>query len=148
MIRYTLTDCPLGRLLLAGTTRGICAVYLGDEDTPLETELRREFPAAQLNRADDELRPWTDVLVTHLRGQQPRLDLPLDVQATAFQWRVWQELRRIPAGATKTYLEVAATLGSPTAARGRFTRELSNEQRVRFLARLGARALDLHPSND
>jgi AraC family transcriptional regulator of adaptative response/methylated-DNA-[protein]-cysteine methyltransferase len=117
MIRYTLTNCPLGRLLLAGTTQGICAIYLGDEDRPLETELQREFPAANLTRADDELRPWSEVVVTHLRGQQPHLDLPLDVQATAFQWRVWQELRAIPYGTTRTYREIAERLGRPTAAR-------------------------------
>jgi AraC family transcriptional regulator of adaptative response/methylated-DNA-[protein]-cysteine methyltransferase len=116
-IRYTLTDCPLGRLLLAATERGVCAVYLGDEDRALVAELGREFPAADLGRQDETLRPWLDELVQHLSGGQPHLDLPLDVRATAFQWRVWQELRKIPAGSTRTYRQVAEALGAPRAAR-------------------------------
>ena len=115
-IRYTLADCPLGRLLLAATDRGVCAVYLGEEGH-LTAELRREYPAAELSRDDETLRPWLADLLDHLSGQQPHLDLPLDVRATAFQWRVWQELRKIPYGSTRTYLEVAEALGRPTAAR-------------------------------
>jgi AraC family transcriptional regulator of adaptative response/methylated-DNA-[protein]-cysteine methyltransferase len=116
-IRYTLVDCPLGRLLLAGTDRGVCAVYLGDADAPLEGELRREFPAARVEHDDAGLAAWAGELVEHLGGRQPHLDLPLDVRATAFQWRVWQELRAIPAGSTRTYGEVAEALGRPSAAR-------------------------------
>jgi AraC family transcriptional regulator of adaptative response/methylated-DNA-[protein]-cysteine methyltransferase len=116
-IRYTLADCPLGRLLLAGTERGICAVSLGDSDAELEAVLRSEYPAAEIVRADDALRPWFEELLEHLRGQQPHLDLPLDVQATAFQWRVWQELRKIPYGSTRSYSEIARALGQPTATR-------------------------------
>lgn len=116
-IRYTLTDCPLGRLLLAGTDKGVSAVYLGDEDALLEAELRREFPAATLARDDEGLAHWAELVRLHLEGEQPHLDLPLDVRATAFQRRVWQELQRIPRGQTRTYLEVAEALGQPTAAR-------------------------------
>jgi AraC family transcriptional regulator of adaptative response/methylated-DNA-[protein]-cysteine methyltransferase len=116
-IRYTLAACPLGRLLLAGTERGICAVYLGDGDARLEAELSREFPAAEVRRDDDGLYAWVCELVNHLSGQQPHLDLPLDVRATAFQWRVWQELRAIPYGSTRSYAEIARSLGQPTAAR-------------------------------
>lgn len=116
-IRYTLTDCPLGRLLLAGTDKGVSAVYLGDEDALLEAELRREFPAAALARDDEGLSHWAELVRLHLEGEQPHLDLPLDVRATAFQRRVWQELQRIPRGQTRTYLEVAEALGQPTAAR-------------------------------
>jgi AraC family transcriptional regulator of adaptative response/methylated-DNA-[protein]-cysteine methyltransferase len=116
-IRYTLADCPLGRLLLAGTERGVSAVYLGDDDTRLEAALGREYPAARVERDDGGLRPWVAELLEHLRGARPHLDLPLDVQATAFQWRVWQELRKIPYGSTSTYQEVARALGQPTAAR-------------------------------
>jgi AraC family transcriptional regulator of adaptative response/methylated-DNA-[protein]-cysteine methyltransferase len=116
-IGYTVVPCPLGRLLLAGTERGISAVYLGDDDTKLESALRREYPAAEVVREDGRLGPWVEEVVTHLRGEQPHLDLPLDVQATAFQWRVWQELRAIPYGSTRTYAEVARALGRPTAAR-------------------------------
>jgi AraC family transcriptional regulator of adaptative response/methylated-DNA-[protein]-cysteine methyltransferase len=116
-IRYTLTDCPLGRLLLAGTDKGVSAVYLGDEDGPLEDELRREFPAAALSRDDAGLSHWAEQVRRHLEGDPPHLDLPLDVRATAFQRRVWRELQRIPRGQTRTYREVAEALGRPTAAR-------------------------------
>lgn len=115
-IRYTLTDSPLGRLLVAGTERGICAVRLGDSDGVLEAGLRQEFPAAALT-ADRNLRTWAKAIVEHLRGQQPHLDLPLDVRATAFQWRVWQELRAIPRGETRSYAEIARRIGQPKAVR-------------------------------
>jgi AraC family transcriptional regulator of adaptative response/methylated-DNA-[protein]-cysteine methyltransferase len=115
-IGYTLTASPLGRLLVAGTERGICAVRLGDSDAELEEGLRSEFPAAQLSR-DEALREWTAEIVKHLRGQQPHLDLPVDVQATAFQWRVWQELCAIPYGSTRTYAEIAQRIGQPKAVR-------------------------------
>jgi AraC family transcriptional regulator of adaptative response/methylated-DNA-[protein]-cysteine methyltransferase len=116
-IRYTLTDCPLGRLLLAGTECGVCALYLGDDDAALEAALGREYPAAGRERDDDRLGAWVGELLQHLNGQQPHLELPLDVRATAFQWRVWQELRAIPYGSTRTYKEIAEALGQPTAAR-------------------------------
>jgi AraC family transcriptional regulator of adaptative response/methylated-DNA-[protein]-cysteine methyltransferase len=116
-IRYALADCPLGRLLLAATERGVCAVYLGDADGPLETALAKEYPAARVERDDRRLAPWLGELLDHLRGRRPHLDLPLDVQATAFQWRVWQELQRIPYGSTRTYRQIAERLGQPTAAR-------------------------------
>jgi AraC family transcriptional regulator of adaptative response/methylated-DNA-[protein]-cysteine methyltransferase len=116
-LRYTLADCPLGRLLLAATERGISAVYLGDRDAILEAALRKEYHAAAIERDDEVLGTWLEELLRHLRGQQPHLDLPLDVQATAFQWRVWQELQKIPAGSTRTYREVAEAIGCPTAAR-------------------------------
>jgi AraC family transcriptional regulator of adaptative response/methylated-DNA-[protein]-cysteine methyltransferase len=116
-IRYALTDCTLGRLLLAGTDKGVCAVYLGDADAPLEAELAREFPAAVRTRDEDGLRDWFEVVVRHLNGPGPHLDLPLDVRATAFQWQVWQQLRAIPLGQTRTYRQIAEALGQPTAAR-------------------------------
>jgi AraC family transcriptional regulator of adaptative response/methylated-DNA-[protein]-cysteine methyltransferase len=116
-IRYTLRACPLGRLLLGVTDRGVCAVYLGATDDPLETALGREYPAARLERANGGDFPWLSELLEHLAGQRPHLDLPLDVQATAFQQRVWQELRRIPYGQTRTYREIALALGQPQAVR-------------------------------
>jgi AraC family transcriptional regulator of adaptative response/methylated-DNA-[protein]-cysteine methyltransferase len=116
-IRYTLLVCPLGRLLLAATPRGICAVYLGDADAGLEARLRREYPEAEVRRDDAGLNPWSDELLRHLDGRQPHLDLPLDVQATAFQWRVWQALRAIPYGSTRSYCEIARAIGQPAAAR-------------------------------
>lgn len=116
-LRYTVTDCPLGRLLLAATERGISAVSLGDKDRPLEESLRREYPAAEVTRDDAGLGTWLGELLEHLNGRRPHLDLPLDVQATAFQRRVWQELQAIPYGSTRTYSEIARRLGRPTAAR-------------------------------
>lgn len=116
-IRYALVDCRLGRLLVAGTTRGIAAVCLADGDAPLLAFLSTEFPHATVERDDDKLAVWTAVLLAYLEGREPHLDLPLDVQATAFQSRVWQELRRIPHGETATYSEIARRLGQPSAAR-------------------------------
>jgi AraC family transcriptional regulator of adaptative response/methylated-DNA-[protein]-cysteine methyltransferase len=116
-ICYTIVACPLGRLLLAGTEQGICAVYLGDRERDLEAALRLEYPAAEISCGDANLRPWVNEVLNHLSGRQPHLDLPLDVQATAFQWRVWQELQTIPYGSTRTYSEIARALGQPTAAR-------------------------------
>jgi AraC family transcriptional regulator of adaptative response/methylated-DNA-[protein]-cysteine methyltransferase len=116
-VRWTLADCPLGRLLLAGTERGLSALYLGDDDAGLEAALAREYPAAKIDRDDGALQPWLEAVLEHLRGARPHLDLPLDVQATAFQRRVWQELCKIPYGSTTTYQEIARALGQPTAAR-------------------------------
>ncbi len=116
-LRYTVAGCPLGRLLLAATERGVSAVYLGDKDDPLEAALRKEYHAAAIARDDEVLQAWLEELLEHLRGRQPHLDLPIDVQATAFQWRVWQELQKIPAGSTRTYREVAEAIGCPTGAR-------------------------------
>jgi AraC family transcriptional regulator, regulatory protein of adaptative response / methylated-DNA-[protein]-cysteine methyltransferase len=116
-IRYTVASCALGRLLLAGTERGICAVYLGDRDEQLEDELALEFPAAAVQRDDEGLNAWVSAVVNHLSGQQPHLELPLDVRATAFQQRVWQELRAIPYGSTRTYSDIARALGQPKAVR-------------------------------
>jgi AraC family transcriptional regulator of adaptative response/methylated-DNA-[protein]-cysteine methyltransferase len=116
-IGYTVVASPLGRLLVAATERGICAVSLGDQDVALEDALRREYPNAEIERADSGLNGWVLAILRHLRGEQPCLDLPLDVQATAFQWRVWQELRAIPAGKTLSYGAIAQALGQPTAAR-------------------------------
>lgn len=117
-VRYSIAPCVLGRLLLATTDKGICALYLGDDEATLEAELLREFPAAsEVCRDETGLGAWLTALHEHLAGARPHLDLPLDVQATAFQWRVWQELQKIPYGQTRTYREVAEALGQPTAAR-------------------------------
>jgi AraC family transcriptional regulator of adaptative response/methylated-DNA-[protein]-cysteine methyltransferase len=116
-IGYTVTACSLGRLLLAGTERGVCMVSLGEDDEKLSGHLAAEYPAADIRRDDTGLRTWIEAVVQHLNGAQPHLDLPLDVQATAFQWRVWQELRAIPYGSTRSYREVAAAIGRPKAVR-------------------------------
>lgn len=116
-IGYTIVDCPLGRLLIAATEKGICAICLGDSDADLETALFSEYPAAEIQRDGVELSQWVNALLNHLSGQQPQLDLPIDVQATAFQWRVWESLRAIPYGSTRSYGEIAQDLGDPKAAR-------------------------------
>ncbi len=117
-IRYTVASSPLGALLVAATERGLCAVRLGDDADALVEELRHEFPFAALARdADDALGAWVAPILANLGGTQPHLDLPLDVQATAFQWRVWEALRAIPRGETRSYAEVARAIGQPTAAR-------------------------------
>ncbi len=124
MIGFTITRCQVGPapcasqdyLLLAATERGLCAVYLGDSEDQLEAELMRTFPAA-VRRKSAELSAWANALVNHLKGRQPCLDLPLDVRATAFQWQVWQELRAVPYGSTRSYRDIARALGRPNAVR-------------------------------
>ena len=116
-ISYTLVDCPLGRLLIAIAQRGMCALYLGNSDTELVAELLGEYPAAEFHRNDVDLSLWVSSLIDHLKCKQIHLDLPLDVQATAFQWRVWEELRAIPYGNTRSYSEIAQAIGHPKAVR-------------------------------
>jgi AraC family transcriptional regulator, regulatory protein of adaptative response / methylated-DNA-[protein]-cysteine methyltransferase len=122
-IRYTTTDTPLGRLLVAATTRGICSVTLGADDAELEIRLANEFPQAARERVDAGREEWLDAVIACIASELGWSDAeaptlpPLDVAATAFQWRVWQALTRIPAGETRSYSEVAAELGSPKAAR-------------------------------
>ena len=116
-IHYTIVNSPLGQLLVGATARGISALYLGKEDSPLETELRKEYPRAEIRHDRNGMQGWVGKILEHLRGHEPNLDLPTDVQATAFQRRVWEELRKIPYGTTKTYSQVARAIGKPTAIR-------------------------------
>lgn len=116
-IGYDIVESPLGRLLVAATARGICAVSLGDSDAALERGLASEFPEAELRRGGAALSTWARELVRRARGLAPSRDLPLDVQATAFQWSVWRRLRAVPPGQTRSYGELARALGRPRAAR-------------------------------
>ena len=116
-IKYTIVDSPLGRLLVGATPRGVCAVAMGTSDAELERALAREYPAASIAADEGALAKWTTEILAHLAGRQPRLDLPLDVQATAFQWQVWEALRAIPYGETRTYGDVATAIGRPAAVR-------------------------------
>jgi AraC family transcriptional regulator, regulatory protein of adaptative response / methylated-DNA-[protein]-cysteine methyltransferase len=119
-IHYTIVDSPLGRLLVAATDRGISALYLGEKDVPLKAALQKEYPRAEIDndsRGSKNLGGWVSKVLAHLRGKEPHLDLPTDVQATAFRRRVWEELKRIPYGATRTYSEVARAIGRPAAIR-------------------------------
>jgi AraC family transcriptional regulator, regulatory protein of adaptative response / methylated-DNA-[protein]-cysteine methyltransferase len=116
-IRYAIVDSPLGRLLVAGTERGVCVVAMGASDAQLERELVREYRSAKIVRDGAALEPWVKQLLEHLKGTRPHLDLPIDVQVTAFQWRVWQHLASIPYGETRSYAEIAAAIGNRGAAR-------------------------------
>lgn len=116
-INYTIVASPLGRLLVATTERGVCAVRMADNDTKLEGDLHEEFPEAEIKRADSVLREPVESILKHLKQHEPRLDLPLDIRATAFQLRVWQKLREIPYGETVSYGDVAKALGKPGAVR-------------------------------
>ena len=113
-IAYAVVDSPLGRLLVAATAKGVCFVSLGDTDAALERNLRAEFPQAEeILRDEGAIAPALDVLLRHLAGETPDAELPLDVRATAFQRRVWQELLAIPYGETRTYSQIAERLGVP-----------------------------------
>ena len=118
-INYAIVHCPapLGRLLVAATDRGVCRISLGDTTPELEAGLRSEFPAAEIRRDDEELGRWAAAILRHLDGREPHLDLPLDVRATAFQRRVWEALRKIPYGSTRSYAQVARAIGKPRAVR-------------------------------
>jgi len=117
LITYAIVDSPLGRLLVASTAQGICRVGLDDSDTVLEDTLRHEYPAAELYQDSERMKPWLEEMLRHLMGEQPRLNLPVDIRATAFQWRVWEELRAIPYGQTRSYSEIARAIGQPGARR-------------------------------
>ncbi|HEY3582288.1 MAG TPA: bifunctional DNA-binding transcriptional regulator/O6-methylguanine-DNA methyltransferase Ada [Pyrinomonadaceae bacterium] len=116
-IDYTLVASPLGRLLVAVTERGVCAVRMGDNDSELEKDLRAEFPSATIARDDASLQETVTKVLSHLTHNEPHLDLPLDIRATAFQRQVWEKLRAIPYGETVSYADVAKALGKPGAVR-------------------------------
>lgn len=114
---YTVAKSPLGKVLVAATQRGVSAVYLGVAESALLAELRSEYPRAEITPATDSFQRWVREIVQRIEGRQPHLELPLDLQATAFQRRVWKELQRIPRGRTRTYSQVARSLGQPKAVR-------------------------------
>ena len=117
-IVFVTLSTPLGRLLVAATDRGVCRVMLGDSPAKLEADLRGEFDAADVREDQSgKLEGYVEVILSYLDGTEPHLDLPLDIRATAFQRRVWQELRQIPFGETRTYAEVAKAIGQPQATR-------------------------------
>jgi len=120
-IDYTTVDSDYGRVLVAATEKGIAAVFLGDDDRALEKDLKRDFPAAEIQRNDDVLGPRVRGVLSRLYGRKPSAldapDVPLDILGTAFQWKVWKALTEIPAGETRTYGEIARSIGEPKAAR-------------------------------
>jgi len=116
-IAFTIVDSSLGRLLVAGTDKGLCSVKLGDRDAELEQDLRAEYPSATIERERGAFADWVRKLVAHVDGRAPAIGLPLDVKATAFQWKVWRYLQSIPYGETRSYSEVATAIGAPRATR-------------------------------
>ena len=116
-IRYTIVNSHLGFLIVAATEKGLCSVRLGETVAELEEGLLREFCHASFRRADEELQQWIQTLVDYLSGDLPLPELPCDVKASAFQLRVWEELRKIPIGTTRSYSDIAAVIGQPTAVR-------------------------------
>jgi AraC family transcriptional regulator of adaptative response/methylated-DNA-[protein]-cysteine methyltransferase len=117
-IRFTIIDTSLGKLLVGVTERGVCAVALGESQKALAASLREEYPQASIARSEQPaLAQAVASIVDQIEGGAPAIELPVDVQATAFQLRVWDALRKIPYGETRTYREIAATIGRPKAVR-------------------------------
>jgi AraC family transcriptional regulator of adaptative response/methylated-DNA-[protein]-cysteine methyltransferase len=116
-IRYATAASSMGRVLVAATERGVCAVTLGGDDATLERSLRSEFSAADLSRDDDAIAPWLEAVVRYLDGLTQRVDVPVDARGTPFQQRVWSALRDIPFGETRSYTEVAKAIGALGSAR-------------------------------
>jgi AraC family transcriptional regulator of adaptative response/methylated-DNA-[protein]-cysteine methyltransferase len=120
-ITYATAESPVGLMMIGATDRGLCFLQFGDTEEALLAALRREYPAATIAPMgiphSAEFRNWIAALNDHLAGNQPKLELPLDIQATAFQMRVWNYLQSIPYGEVQSYGEVAAGIGQPTATR-------------------------------
>ena len=119
-IEYVTAKTLLGTLLVAATDRGVCAVKLGDNEKSLEAALEQEYPAATRTRVaapTSTLGAWVAEIVEAVDGDRKRLDIPFDIQASAFQWKVWRELQKIPFGETRSYSDIANAIGSPRAVR-------------------------------
>jgi len=116
-IRYAIVDSPLGKMLIAATDAGLCAVSFGSLETELEDDLASRFPASERKRDEANLGSMVKQILAQMAEHPVALELPLDVRATAFQRRVWEALRRIPRGQTRTYSQIAQEIGQPTAVR-------------------------------
>jgi AraC family transcriptional regulator of adaptative response/methylated-DNA-[protein]-cysteine methyltransferase len=117
VIRFAVGECSLGSILVAASDRGVCAILLGDDPAPLVRDLQDCFPRAELVGGDAGFEQLVARAVALVETPSRGLDLPLDVRGTAFQQRVWQALRAVPAGRTASYAEIARTIGAPTAVR-------------------------------
>jgi AraC family transcriptional regulator, regulatory protein of adaptative response / methylated-DNA-[protein]-cysteine methyltransferase len=117
IVRYTTAPSPLGRMLIAATDKGICAIQFADSDQELQQGLMREFPFATRRRDDQAMEEWRENLARLIQGQDVHPSLPLDIRATAFQRRVWEYLQEIPRGETRSYSAVAKKIGMPKATR-------------------------------
>jgi AraC family transcriptional regulator of adaptative response/methylated-DNA-[protein]-cysteine methyltransferase len=116
-IRYAIADSPLGRMLIAATDRGVCAIQFARSDGELIEGLKREFPFAVRKPDEGGLQAWVAALLSKMAGRELNAALPLDIRATAFQRRVWTYLQSIPFGATQSYGQVAKAIGQPSASR-------------------------------
>jgi len=116
-IRFTTGPCVLGSVLVAATDKGVCAVSLRESDAGTEEQLRTRFPRAEITRDDVGLRPALDTVQERIGGRGLDKALPLDLQGTDFQREVWDQLLAIPAGSTRTYLDVAQAINRPKATR-------------------------------
>jgi AraC family transcriptional regulator of adaptative response/methylated-DNA-[protein]-cysteine methyltransferase len=116
-IQYGIVDCPLGRLLVAYTERGVCSVAIGDDDRALERAFRADFSEAEIHAAGPAIHEWITAIVRSVQGTGSGAAIPLDAQGTAFQWRVWNALQQIPRGTTLSYSDVAKRIGQPSAVR-------------------------------
>lgn len=116
-VRYAIGACALGYVLVAQSERGVCALLLGEDEQALHGELRAAFPAATLRRAQPDLAGLLARAASLASSPGSACDLPLDIGGTAFQQRVWQALRAVPAGSTASYADIAARIGRPAAAR-------------------------------
>ncbi|HWD39057.1 MAG TPA: bifunctional DNA-binding transcriptional regulator/O6-methylguanine-DNA methyltransferase Ada [Fimbriimonas sp.] len=116
LIRYGLSDSPVGKILVAATARGVCFVEIGDDESVLIASLDEEFSQARLERSDEAVAGYMEAVVKLAEGE-PTSPLSIDVQGTIFQRKVWEALRRIPKGEVRSYAEVAAEIGEPKAVR-------------------------------
>lgn len=116
-IKFTTGTSPLGSVLVAATDRGVCAVSLRKSDAGAEEHLRARFPKAELKRDDEALKPALDTVRERIAGRRLDSTLPLDLQGTDFQREVWSQLLAIPAGSTRSYLDVAQAINRPKATR-------------------------------
>jgi AraC family transcriptional regulator of adaptative response/methylated-DNA-[protein]-cysteine methyltransferase len=116
-IVFSTGRCALGTVLVARSERGVCAILLGDDSRELARDLSARFPQAALGEAGAELEPLVAKVAGFIAEPVVGFDMPLDLQGTTFQQRVWQALRGIPAGSTQSYGEVAARIGAPNAAK-------------------------------
>ena len=116
-IRFAVGECSIGSILVAQSTKGVCAILLGDDPDALVRELQDRFPRATLVGGDARFEKLVAKVVGFVEAPAIGLDLPLDIRGTAFQERVWQALQRIPAGSTSSYADIAARIGAPHAAR-------------------------------
>lgn len=117
IIRFAIGECSLGAILVASSGKGVCCILLGDDPDSLAVDLQDRFPKAELIGGDENYENLIAKVVGFVETPQLGLDLPLDVRGTAFQQRVWQALREIPAGSTLSYSEVAEKIGSPKSVR-------------------------------